>query len=168
MTEMIDHETGEIIEGYDPTIKDIPMMARRIREGRAEMEKIKKYQAEECQRIVESSQHEISKLEKNEQYWLLKAEGLMRSADEKKLHYPGLGKLWLGASPSKVDDTGYGEMTDDEKIVLQENARRYFRTTTKTTVSPDKKTIKEAIMNGTIIDGFIVRGGHEILKFKEE
>lgn len=164
----VDLETGEIL---DPNIKtraeDLPRVARWIRRTDKEESRLRAYAKAEIARISECTDMAIEQLEKQKSFFLLRAEDLMRSTDDKKLSYPGLGTFKFGSTRESVNTELYDNSDDDAKAMLQEHYPTCFKT--KTVVTPDKKAIKQAIENeDDVAPGFSINEKRETFGFKAE
>ena len=167
----IDPDTGEIIDfATEVVVADLPKMARGLRYRQAEIKRLSDYRDKEVNRIVESVDHKINKISTQMAFVENRARELMRTTGEKKLEYPGLGFFRFGQTRVKVDDTAYYEMSDVERdalyVMWSDNTVPPFKT--KTTITPDKKVIKEIIDKFGDISGFTLTEPEETFTFKPE
>lgn len=170
--EMIDQETGEVLDVEDFTesqIKtlDLPRIARALRSIQGKIENISAYQDEEIDRIQALCIQKIDSLVRQYGTLLSQAEHLYQEiGGDKSISYPGLGKFAIHKGREVVIDKQFIAMTEDERAYIQnENADLFV---IRTVVRPDKKAIKEALKSDRQVPGFEIHRSGNMFKFKVE
>jgi hypothetical protein len=140
----IDPETGEIIgEDHKLVVEDLPKIARQMRALSAQADIIGNYEEAELARIREYCHDKVSRVIKQYEFFEGIAKQMLEQSGQKKIEYPGLGKLRFVKQREKVDDSGYNAMSEEEQKVLRESRKGFFKT--KIVMTPDKKAIKTQI-----------------------
>ncbi len=169
---LVDLETGEVLDALstalaDKTvIEDLPRYARALRTIEARMALVKKYRAEETERIQSICDAKIDKFEDSQRILTSTVKGLMEATGNLQLDYPGLGGFKFGLSRESVNTDEYDDLSLDEKDLFQSVNCGWFRT--KTSVTPDKKKIKATLDSGEAVPGFSLNRRHETFTFKVE
>lgn len=168
--ELVDMETGEVVDafklGQTTVIEDLPRYARALRALEARVEMVKKYRAEETERIQAICDQKVTKFEETKHFLTTIASGLMKEAGKERLEYPGLGTFRFGMSLVSVNTDEYDSFMPVEKESFQSANVGWFRT--KTTIAPDKKKIKATLDSGEPVQGFSLNQKHETFGFKVE
>lgn len=167
----VDPETGEIIDSDPSLTVDLPLVARRMRELSDSIESFNVYRTEELNRIAESCDAKIDRLNKQMLFWQNQAEVVMTKTGEKKIEYPGLGTFKYVKSRDRVVTEKYDVAGPAVQQAIQADEPEWFNV--KTTVTPDKKTIKNLLKNADhdntkILDYFSIKNDGEKLTFKPE
>lgn len=164
----VDLETGEILDpGAKTRAEDLPRVARWIRRAEKEEARLLEYAKTEVARIAECTQVAIDKIKTQKSYFLLRAEDLMRSTDDKKLQYPGLGTFKFGSTKESVNDDEYEAMDDDAKSQLQFAWSGIIHR--KEIMVPDKRAIMAQIKNfQSDVPGFSINEKRPTFGFKAE
>lgn len=168
--QMIDQETGEVIDiaqFNEEQIKtlDLPRVARALKALEKKMENIGDYLREETDRITELCDAKMQPLNNQYSFLFSRARELYEAQSEKSLDYPGLGKFVTIKGREYVDDEVYQEMTDEQKQDLHTRRSEFFKV--KTTVTPDKKAIKEELKERAV-GGFVIGTHEDKFQFKVE
>lgn len=169
---LVDLETGEVVDALatalaDKTvIEDLPRYARALRTIEARMDVVRKYRAEETERIQAICDQKTDKFEDTKRILTSTVKGLMESTGKERLDYPGLGTFKFGLSRESVNTDEYDDLPDDEKDIFQSTNCGWFHK--KTTVTPDKKKIKATLDSGEAVPGFSLNRRHETFAFKVE
>jgi len=171
--ELIDEETGEIIEqveGEDRsnvTTADLPRICRAMAALDRRQGMIELYLKQEVERLKYSCESKLAALSKQRSFLESVAEGLFRATGEKKIDYPGLGTIRMGHTRESVDSSVYDGLSPEDQAVIQKEYAAMFRT--KVIVSPDKKAIKKTITDdGDTVPGFTVAPKVEKFEFRAE
>ena len=173
-TEIIDELTGEIMELDESrhiAVEDLPKIVRVLRALEKKQNHIETYIKAEVQRLVETCNNDISKINEQQIRFEQIAESLLRQSGEKKLSYPGLGSVRFGMTRESVDTTGYDELSVDDQESFQHSHNALFQTTVK--VTADKKVIKSKCALGDDFRWndktmFAIRPKQETFVFKSE
>lgn len=166
--EFVDPETGEILDLKEElVIKDIPLIGRHLAAIESRINTIDSYERDELERIQVICEIKRDKLQEQHSRALSRAEVLMKETGETRLDYPGLGVFRFGQSRESVNDTAYGEMSEEGRTELHMQFPKLFRR--KTTVLPNKKEIMATAQAGVLpTPGFLINPKHETFTFKAE
>ncbi len=169
---LVDLETGEVLDALSTAladkavIEDMPRYARALRTIEARMDVIRKYRAEETERIQAICDQKTDKFEDSKRILTNTVEGLMKATGKEQLDYPGIGAFKFGLSRESVNTDKYDALPDDEKDIFQSTNCGWFRK--KTYITPDKKKIKATLDTGEAVPGFSLNRRHETFTFKVE
>lgn len=142
-------ETGEVLDDVivnttlTLTTEQIPKLARQIRAGMARLHLIEEFEKQEIGRIRESCQVKSEQIQRSVDFLIERTRQFAEQAGHKKLEYPGLGTFKTNTGREFVDDSGYQQMSEEERVLLQNRQQGFFRV--KTTVTPDKAEIKKRL-----------------------
>lgn len=142
----VNPETGEI-EGEDHQLvtKELPLIARQMRALNSRIEAIKAFRDQEAERIMSVCTEKMVRLEKQVLYFEYLAEQMVKEMPNQKVDYPGIGKFRFHKMPDKVDTATYDQLTDSEKLHVQNQYKGCFNH--KTLITPDKKAIKALLID---------------------
>ncbi len=167
---LVDMETGEVVDAFElgktTVIEDLPRYARALRALEARTEMVKKYRAEETERIQAICDAKITKFAETQHFLTSIASGLMKESGKDKLEYPGLGTFRFGMSKVSVNTDEYDALPDDKRDAFQSANVGWFRK--KTTIDPDKKKIRATLESKEPVQGFSLNKKHETFTFKVE
>ena len=159
----IDPETGEIKDNFTFKADHLPMIARQVRAIDGNINTIRKYMQDECNRIVAHCEAKINSLEQSREFLIMKALPFV-PMDQRKLDLPGIGVFKWKKGSEIVDSRGYDDLEEGAKCRTQGNYEECFRT--KTTVTPDKNAIKVTLKNGGKVPGFMLYRKADHFDFK--
>ena len=162
----VNTETGEITTELPITTEILPRVARRLAANRAEAEHKKELFSTEISRLMALLDRSTTKHNEVENYLLAKCEHLMRESGDVKLYYPGIGKFCITMTKESVNSDDYDQMDDDGKAAVHKQLPGCFRL--KTTVNPDKRSIRALIKTDQTVPGFCLNDPVEKFKFEEE
>jgi len=179
--ELIDEQTGEIIEGsFDavnailvgdanaPTVESLPKILRALRAVERQMDMVKAYREAEQERINALCQQKLERL--TLQYVTLKGLSfqMLRASGQKRLDYPGLGVVRFGSTRESVNTEKWDALTPDEKKARKDTM--WSCLTVKETIAPNKPEIMKQIKNGVsdVCDLFHINEKQETFIFKAE
>lgn len=169
---IVDTESGEIVDAVEQattiehTVADLPKLGRALRHLARRIEALSQYEKAEVERVTAVVNHERGKLQENYNWILDHSRQLMESDGQKSLHYPGLGRFAFRKGSLVVDISEYEQADDKQKRQTQQAHPQAF--TTKTTVTPDKKSIKTMNEGGATVPGFSVVRKLDSFAFKCE
>lgn len=167
--QIIDYETGEIIEIEHKTAEDIlPRLARTTRALDLEIERLNKYKETEVSRIVESVDFKVKGLEDRRTRILEMSRQLLEQENTNFRDYPGIGKFQVRKSPDSIDISVYESLPDSLKQQTMAKYPSLFKTTT--TVRVDKKEVMGLIKENLdpVPDGFFLVKGDKKIYFNKE
>ncbi len=149
---------------------DLSSLTRSLKKRYTQIEKLQSLEKEEVNRIKECTQEEIRKIQGSIDFLENMAIQKLKAKNETRFHFPSVGKLSIATKAVSVDDEAYKAMAEEEKALIHKQCPDFF--TEKTTISPNKKLIKEFLSAGdwnpSATPYFKLKGGNEILKFKGE
>ena len=169
----VNPETGEV-EGEEKQLvtKDLPLVARQMRALISRIETIKAFRDQEAERIMSVCTDKMVRLEKQVIYFEYLAERMVEELSGQKVEYPGIGRFRFRKMPDKVDTNTYDQMTDDEKLHVQNQHIGCF--TVKTLITPDKKAIKALLIDiaegrsEVLLTSFQIKPGDKKFEFMPE
>lgn len=148
--------------------KDLPKLARAIKHLESEIEQIEEYKKAELERIRDMSLRKQESKQASIKFLLNQAEGLLKVRGERKYDMPGIGYFGFRKSPQSVLTGDYDAMSEAQQAEVQALYPNLF--STKVSVAPNKKVIKETFDGDTVADGipFAISQQEEKLVFKGE
>jgi len=169
----INPETGEIEGEERPlVIKELPLIARQMRALNSRIEAIKVFRDQEAERIMSVCTDKMIRLEKQVIYFEYLAEQMVKEMPEQKIEYPGIGRFRFRKMPDKIDTTTYDQMTDEEKLHVQNHYKGCFNR--KVSITPDKKAIKALLTDiaegrsEALLTSFQIKAGGKKFEFVPE
>jgi len=165
--EIIDTQTGEIVEKPINEIPEIPRLKRfaeMIRNSMYAIEHAKRTAGIQIEEARAVRDHSIASMENNIDFLLQKATETLKGMKEKgmvveedakgrpKIKINNVGKFQWRQNDPKLNSGIWDAMTDENKLAVQD---KYFDCIKKEIVlKPDANAIKKELKLGTQIDGF--------------
>lgn len=168
--ELIEHGRNAEADSVD----SLTWMARAVRSLNKQIDIVNNYESNEMAKLNDCCGHKRIKLQEqidgimNRASNFLKSEEYGHDSKRKKLHLPGVGTFKFGSSRESVDDNEYKALSKELQIQMQEELPHLFTRRESVTIAPDKTAIKEKIIEGNDVAGFILREKKETFKFDAE
>jgi len=163
--------TSNFVEG-SKDLNDLAWMARGIRSLTHQIDMVNAYEKNEIDRITACCQQKRFGLQEKIDKLRFMARNLLKSNDygydgkAKKFEMPGLGVFKFSISRESIDDSGYKALPSEKQKELQAELPHLFKEKITTTIAPNRTIIKEKILEGGEIDGFILRQKEETFDFE--
>lgn len=169
--EILDIE--EIEEPKDLT--DLSWVGRAITANNRQIDLIKDFASKEVEKIMACCNRKMEQLGESNDYLTGMASVVMKSHDYsydnknmRKYLMPGIGTFRFSVTRESVDSSEYDAADEQTQEAFKSGWPSLFKT--KTTISPDKKLIKEALSDGTLLEttAFKLKPKFEKFEFKGE
>lgn len=175
--EIIDEETGEILESAESALKatgditalpSIAVAVKRLTDAydKRVAVKVAALEALDRQRAYIEAVHERRCKPITDRIAFLQttAQGIMDIAGEKKLAVPGTGTFRYRKQRAMVDDTEWGGLSSEEQECLAIEHPELIKTVTK--YQPDKKAIMEQLQDEGTMRGFCIPQRPDVFEFE--
>ena len=167
-------EILDIEEIQEPKeLTDLSWIGRAIAANSNQIVLIKEFRDSEVEKIKACCDQKIEKLTEDSSYKEGMASVVMKTHgytyDDKnmrKYQMPGIGTFRFSVTRESVDSSEYDGWDEKERARFQDHSPGWFKT--KTTISPDKKMIAEALKISVTTDGFKLKPKFEKFEFKGE
>lgn len=156
------------------TIDDLTWMARAIRSLNKQIDIVDNYESNEMARLNDCCGHRRIKLQEQIDSIMSRANNFLKSQEyghdtkRKKLHLPGLGTFKYGSSRESIDDSDYKTLSQEKQLEMQGELPHLFNRRETVSIAPNKTIIKEKILEGNDVAGFVLCEKKETFKFDGE